>query len=259
MLDNQQHDLTPRHKMEEGASTLRHRTASAPVASSSHSALPSDTSATPRPPLSRSASQRDGTQTPTPAWMDDGTADLFDGMGLLDMLLALDAHIELWTRGIRKNAVSWRCVIALLYHQWKEANRACEHREKADKLVEESRIRAQKIKLPRVPSDKFLSSMLDPDREVLVLSQKDRERLEKTYKEVRQRANEAFKVVVQQWEEEKTVRLRDKISFFCGVMNVLGTALLLGFKPSWMANWYTAQIALYLPLRVYTYKKRMYH
>lgn len=33
----------------------------------------------------------------------------------------------------------------------------------------------------------------------------------------------------------KTVRLRDKISFFFGVMNVLVSALLIGFYPTWVS------------------------
>lgn len=100
----------------------------------------------------------------------------------------------------------------------------------------------------------FLSAT---DRDLL--SKQDRERLEEKYREFRHRADAGFKNLQTKWEEEKTVRLRDKVSFFIGVHNVLGTALILGFAPTWIPLWYTAQIVLYTPTRVYTYKKRLYH
>lgn len=74
---------------------------------------------------------------------------------------------------------------------------------KADKLVEDSRVRAQKLnlpKLPRVNSDLFLAGMLDEGREVI--SAKDREKLEKKYKEIRQKTRESLKKLSQKWEEE---------------------------------------------------------
>lgn len=42
-------------------------------------------------------------------------------------------------------------------------------------------------------------------------------------------------------------------------MNVLISALLLGFAPDWIPFYYTAQVAVYLPVRVYDYKKKLYH
>jgi hypothetical protein len=42
-------------------------------------------------------------------------------------------------------------------------------------------------------------------------------------------------------------------------MNVLISALLLGFHPTWIPAYYSLQMAFYTPLRVYTYKKRLYH
>lgn len=69
--------------------------------------------------------------------------------------------------------------------------------------MEESRVRAQKLslpKLPRVNSDLFLAGMLDEGREVI--SAKDREKLEKKYKEIRGRGRESLKKLSQKWEEE---------------------------------------------------------
>jgi hypothetical protein len=42
-------------------------------------------------------------------------------------------------------------------------------------------------------------------------------------------------------------------------MNVLVSALLLGFAPTWIPLFYTVQVCAYLPLRVYEYKKRAFH
>lgn len=42
----------------------------------------------------------------------------------------------------------------------------------------------------------------------------------------------------------KTIALRDKISFFCGVMNVLCCALLLGFNPTWSVPFLPPLVAL---------------
>lgn len=42
-------------------------------------------------------------------------------------------------------------------------------------------------------------------------------------------------------------------------MNVLCSALLLGFNPTYIPLYYSLQMAVYLPLRLYSYKKRDYH
>lgn len=55
------------------------------------------------------------------------------------------------------------------------------------------------------------------------------------------------------------MRLRDKISFFFGVMNVLTSALLLGFAPTWIPAFYSIQVCSYLPIRIYSYKQRAFH
>ncbi|KDE08942.1 hypothetical protein, variant [Microbotryum lychnidis-dioicae p1A1 Lamole] len=187
-----------------------------------------------RPTLSRSATN----DSPTASFELSDDEPIFSGLPLLDLFVLVDAHLELWTRGIRRKSADWRS--------------------KADKLVEESKARAQRIKLPRVASETFLNGMRSEESNG-VLSSRDRERLEKRVREVRANAKEQMRRLNQKWEQEKTVRLRDKISFFSGVMNVLISALLLGFEPTWIPAWYSAQVMAYLPLRVYTYKKRSYH
>lgn len=83
--------------------TLRQR----PTASNSPSPAPPAA----RPSLSRTQT---GDQTPTYSIPEDEMfSELFSGLGLLDLLVVVDAHLELWTRGIRKTSVEWKCVLPL--------------------------------------------------------------------------------------------------------------------------------------------------
>ncbi|KAI0039118.1 hypothetical protein FA95DRAFT_1567340 [Auriscalpium vulgare] len=61
------------------------------------------------------------------------------------------------------------------------------------------------------------------------------------------------------WQSAKVVRTREKISFFMGVMSLLGSALLFGLAPQWVHVAYTLQSMVLLPYRYYTYKKRAWH
>lgn len=42
-------------------------------------------------------------------------------------------------------------------------------------------------------------------------------------------------------------------------MNVLFSSLLLGFHPTWIPAWYSIQMLFYLPYRIFTYKRKLYH
>ncbi|GAA6013892.1 hypothetical protein JCM10207_008225 [Rhodosporidiobolus poonsookiae] len=208
-----------------------------------------------RPTLSRSSTASDGSSSGTGSPRFDLPDDdpLFSGLSLLDLFNVFDAHLELLTRPLRRKSVSWR--------------------EKADRLIDEAKAKGKELqgrvplKLPDVPSFDLNFGGggaggadgvgVGIDRKVL--SQRDRERLERKYKEVRAKTRESVSKLMVKWEEEKTVRLRDKISFLCGVMNVLSTALLLGFEPTWIPAWYSLQMLFYTPVRLYTYKRRMYH
>ncbi|GAA5984263.1 hypothetical protein JCM10908_006115 [Rhodotorula pacifica] len=200
-----------------------------------------------------STSSSTGTGSPQFELPDD---DLLSGLSLLDFLNVLDAHLELLTRPLRRKSVTWR--------------------EKADRLVDQAKQKGRetfKVQLPSVPAFDLGESVGFPRdgtrasddgtgerrKEKRVLSARDKERLERKYREVRGRMRESIAKVVIKWEEEKTVRLRDKISFLSGVMNVLISALLLGFRPTWVPDWYGLQMLFYTPFRIYTYKKKAYH
>ncbi|GAA5950288.1 hypothetical protein JCM21900_001103 [Sporobolomyces salmonicolor] len=237
------------------ASTLRHRTVvTSNPASSAMDVTPSSTSTLPltpslppspalRPTLSRSSTDS-GSSSSSPRF--DLTEDdpLFSVLSLLDLFNVVDAHWDLWTRPLRRKSVSWIS--------------------KADKLLDDAKQKSREFKEFKVPTFELGRSMTADgfggnQREPAVLSQKDKERLERKYKEMRARMRENVSKLMVKWEEEKTVRLRDKISFLCGVMNVLISALLLGFEPTWIPAWYTGQMLVYTPYRVYTYKRKAYH
>lgn len=151
----------------------------------------SATESPPTPPSPPSRPSLSRTQTgDLPHTFDLSNDEPLFSMPLLDMLVVVDAHLELWTRSLRRKAAPWRS--------------------KADKLVEESRERARnkieearaKVKLPRVSSEQFLSSMLEDSGVKEVLSPKDGEKLERRYREVRERAKESLKKLSVKWEEE---------------------------------------------------------
>jgi hypothetical protein len=77
----------------------------------------------------------------------------------------------------------------------------------------------------------------------------------------RMRAKVALRVdkLSARWAEQKNVRLRDKISFVVGVMNLVCSSLLFAYKPEWMYFSYTLQCAFFLPIRVFTYYRLRYH
>ncbi|KAM7207548.1 Protein of unknown function (DUF2838) domain containing protein [Naviculisporaceae sp. PSN 640] len=61
------------------------------------------------------------------------------------------------------------------------------------------------------------------------------------------------------WNDTKSITLREKISFICGVMNIFMSGYLIGGHPELFHLWYTAQVLYFMPIRWYTYHKRGYH
>ncbi|GAA5925369.1 glycerophosphocholine acyltransferase [Sporobolomyces koalae] len=207
-----------------------------------------------RPTLSRTSTDSNGTSSSASSRFEIHEEDPFSAFSLLDFLNVVDAHWDLWTRPLRRKSVSWKS--------------------KADKLLDDAkqRVGRDSFKLPaafnefpgvgRGSSGSGSHGGTTPvgqRAEFAGLSQKEKERLERKYREVRERMRGSMSKLVVKWEEEKTVRLRDKISFFCGVMNVLISALLLGFRPTWIPDYYGIQMLAYTPYRIYTYKRKSYH
>ena len=81
------------------------------------------------------------------------------------------------------------------------------------------------------------------------------ERLDK----YRKRMRDGVDRLGRRWNDTKTVTLREKVSFICGVLNVLISGYLIGGYPELFPHWYTAQLLYFMPIRFYTYHKRGYH
>lgn len=116
-------------------------------------------------------------------------------MPLEDLLISFEAYFELWTRSLRSDAAKWKS--------------------KADKLLDESRVvaRAKAVggKIPRVKSEHLLSALggggASDDGSgiggaVPALSAKDRERLERRYREMRSKMTANVQKLSLKWEEE---------------------------------------------------------
>ncbi|CAI4212437.1 unnamed protein product [Parascedosporium putredinis] len=61
------------------------------------------------------------------------------------------------------------------------------------------------------------------------------------------------------WNDTRVITLREKISFICGVMNIFISGFLIGGYPEYFHLWYTAQLLYFMPIRIFTYKRRGYH
>jgi hypothetical protein len=75
----------------------------------------------------------------------------------------------------------------------------------------------------------------------------------------RKRMRESVDRLGRRWNDTKAVTAREKISFICGVLNVLISGYLIGGYPEYFHIWYTLQLLYFMPIRYYTYYKRGYH
>jgi hypothetical protein len=75
----------------------------------------------------------------------------------------------------------------------------------------------------------------------------------------RKRMRESVDKLGRRWNDTKAVTAREKISFICGVLNVLISGYLIGGYPQFFHWWYTLQLLYFMPIRYYTYHKRGYH
>ncbi|KAH8908960.1 hypothetical protein BR93DRAFT_936526 [Coniochaeta sp. PMI_546] len=75
----------------------------------------------------------------------------------------------------------------------------------------------------------------------------------------RKRMRSSVDKLNRQWNDSKTITLREKISFIFGVLNIFVSGYLIGAYPEYFYFWYTAQILYFMPIRYYTYHRRGYH
>lgn len=75
----------------------------------------------------------------------------------------------------------------------------------------------------------------------------------------RKRMRNSVDKLNRQWNDSKTITLREKISFIFGVLNIFVSGYLIGAYPELFYLWYTVQILYFMPIRYYTYHRRGYH
>ncbi|CAL3964977.1 hypothetical protein PZA11_002153 [Diplocarpon coronariae] len=75
----------------------------------------------------------------------------------------------------------------------------------------------------------------------------------------RKRMRDSVDRLGRRWNDNKVVTAREKVSFICGVLNVLISGYLIGGYPELFPWWYTAQLLYLMPIRYYTYHRRGYH
>lgn len=75
----------------------------------------------------------------------------------------------------------------------------------------------------------------------------------------RRRMREGVDRLGKQWNKTSTVTLREKVSFIAGVLNIFVSAYLIGAFPQYFYIWFTAQLAYFMPIRWYTYRRKEYH
>jgi hypothetical protein len=75
----------------------------------------------------------------------------------------------------------------------------------------------------------------------------------------RKRMRESVERLGKRWNDTKAVTAREKISFICGVLNVLISGYLIGGYAEYFHIWFTLQLLYFMPIRFYTYHKRGYH
>ena len=161
-----------------------------------------------RPTLSRtSTDSNNSSATGGSSRFEIGEEDPFSAFSLLDFINVVDAHWDLWTRPLRRKSDAWRS--------------------RADKLLDDAKQRGRESfqKLPTAltssNNNDFHSSSTSSSStssrpghqpgtttpggrggELAGLSHKERERLERKYREVRERMRTSVSKLVVKWEEE---------------------------------------------------------
>ncbi|GHJ85090.1 hypothetical protein NliqN6_1492 [Naganishia liquefaciens] len=83
--------------------------------------------------------------------------------------------------------------------------------------------------------------------------------VEKEVDRIRQKLAAKVNDLSTSWHSAQIVRTRDKVSFLFSVLSLTFTCLIVGNCPEWMPLAYTVQSAVYLPTRIWSYKRKAYH
>ncbi|KAL9932789.1 hypothetical protein V8E36_008488 [Tilletia maclaganii] len=91
------------------------------------------------------------------------------------------------------------------------------------------------------------------------LSRAEVKAMEKEVVKMRKKAAERVDKLGKHWRDAKTVRLRDKVSFATGVLNLVFSSILITTRPDLVPLAYSIQCIYFLPLRVVSYSRRKWH
>ncbi|KAE8226683.1 hypothetical protein CF319_g768 [Tilletia indica] len=129
----------------------------------------------------------------------------------------------------------WESRLDLLDRRWKDWREGVKR-----SMVEEAKARVKRTK------EKALSraEVRAMEKEVIKMRKKAADRVDKIGK---------------QWRDAKTIRLRDKVSFVIGVLNLVCSSLLITSRPDLVPLAYSIQCIYFLPLRVFSYSRRRWH
>ncbi|KAN0062087.1 hypothetical protein ACQY0O_005604 [Thecaphora frezii] len=90
-------------------------------------------------------------------------------------------------------------------------------------------------------------------------NQKELKQMEDEVRKMRKKVSVRIDSLQQKWQDAKVVRLRDKISFVVGVLNLVISSLCFAFRPELVPALYSALALYFLPLRVYSYTSKKWH
>ncbi|SYW82578.1 uncharacterized protein UBRO2_04700 [Ustilago bromivora] len=99
-------------------------------------------------------------------------------------------------------------------------------------------------------------------REQLVRKAKSKRELQQMDDELRKmrlKVSKRIENLQQKWMDAKVVRLRDKISFVVGVLNLVVSSLVFALRPEYIPMVYSALALYFLPLRVWSYTSKKWH
>ncbi|SPO47895.1 uncharacterized protein PSANT_05583 [Moesziomyces antarcticus] len=90
-------------------------------------------------------------------------------------------------------------------------------------------------------------------------SKRELQQMDDELKKMRKKVSKRIENLQQKWVDAKVVRLRDKISFVVGVLNLVVSSLVFALRPEHIPTLYSALALYFLPLRVWSYTSKKWH
>ncbi|KAJ5124790.1 Protein of unknown function DUF2841 [Penicillium bovifimosum] len=111
----------------------------------------------------------------------------------------------------------------------------------------------------RIQREKFKSSSLIAKERVVDEWKRRAPTADEKLEKYRARMKQGVERLGKQWNQTATVTLREKVAFIAGVLNIFISGYLVGASPQHFYIWYSAQLALFMPIRYFTYHAKGYH